>query len=271
MKSRLKNLGRMTVGLVLGTWAASTVGVYATESSHNTEVIYQDDDLEVSLTYRPHVMPAAEEPYVPAPILPLPPSSPSYPSYPSYPGYPDYTGGRSDWDKAKVVIDDLIELGSKAWEFVNANKPVATTETQTASAVPKGVDFWTDLQGWETPNSHLFQLVFKNKLGSRVVDLSYRIVYGWGGTFDGKGHFLSDVTVLPTEIITSWGYTVTATSKIVGVVNVSKVKGDPIAAMQVQLDFDIQTPIKRIDLASRYFVRGDGLLIDLATRKEYRD
>lgn len=125
--------------------------------------------------------------------------------------------------------------------------------------------------GWETPKSYLFRLVFKNKFGSEVVGLSYRVVYGWGGNLDGKGKFLADVTVLPTDINVGWGYVVTAKATVVGTVNSSKIKGDPVAAMQLQLDFSILSKLRRIELASRYYVRGDGVLIDLATRKEYRD
>lgn len=175
---------------------------------------------------------------------------------------------RDTFDKAKVIIDEVIELGAKAWNFIVDNKPVVDLATQTASAVPKGATHWMDLEGWQTPRTELFRLRFKNFFGVTVVDLSYRVIFGWGGGLDGRGRFLSDVTVLPTTLSTSWGYKVNASTSVVGSVNTGT-KLDPVAAMQLQINLSIKTPVKQLDIATRYFVRGDGVLVDLSNGTEY--
>ena len=165
-------------------------------------------------------------------------------------------------DKAKIIIDEIVELGSRAWEFLKENRPQVSLKNQTASAVPKGVNEWDSLEQWKTPKTKLFHVVFKNGFRMKICDFTYRIVYTWGGTVDGKGKYLADVTVIPSKVETSMGFKVTGRVNIVGVTNAGT-KKDPLAAMQLQVGITVASNVKRIDMNYRYYVKGDGMLIDL--------
>ena len=86
------------------------------------------------------------------------------------------------------------------------------------------------------------------------------------GNFNGKGKFLTGVTVEPLKVVTAWGYKVTLVSEVPDstIANVGT-QEDPVASMQLQLKWIVHTMVKDISSKAIYYVQGDGLLEEIGT------
>jgi hypothetical protein len=164
------------------------------------------------------------------------------------------------------VIDNIVNLAEKIWNIIEKNQPVVNITTNYANAVPFGTSHWTQLQGWSKPATKKYSFSMKNGFGSEVVKVTYQIHYTYAGNFQGKGKFLTGVTIEPLNVVTAWGYKVTLVSEVPDstIANVGT-SADPVASMQVQLRWTAHTAVKDITSKAIYYVQGDGLLQEIGT------
>ena len=157
------------------------------------------------------------------------------------------------------VLDQIINLGLKVWKIVEDNKPVVDVKTQYATALPKGASGWTDMAGWQPPVGTIYEITAKNAYGIKVIDLRYQVLRTYGGSYDGKGKYLTAVTVQPLAVDVAWGYHFSMESSVpdTSIVNVGT-SADPVAGMMAQLGWRISTAIKDSSGQSLYFLQGDG-------------
>jgi hypothetical protein len=159
-------------------------------------------------------------------------------------------------------IGDIITIGERIWRIIEKNKPVVKQKYGAISAVPSGVKAWDELEGWSEPVIKTFKLLYTNKFNQNVVEFTYRVAYTYGGSYQGKGKYLSRVEIDHSMLNVAWGYKFTAGGEAMNVTNVGT-KDEPLAAMEVRLDWGVDTVIKHMDQSVRYYVRGDGLLKDI--------
>ncbi len=164
------------------------------------------------------------------------------------------------------TTDNIVNLMDKIFNIIAKNKPVVNTNISYANAVPFGTSHWTQLQGWSKPSTKKYAFSMKNGFGSEVVNVIYQVHWTHSGNFAGKGKFLTSVTVEPISITAGWGYTVDLTAVVPDstIANVGTSE-DPIASMQVQLEWKVSTIIKVINEKAIYYIEGNGLMQEIAT------
>jgi hypothetical protein len=168
-----------------------------------------------------------------------------------------------DLNEANVAIDQIINMGKKVWDIVEANRPVVNIQTDTANALPRGVETWQSLQGWQVPTSKVFRISYKNGFGSKVVDFSYRVLYTHGGNVNGKGAYLTNVTVIPANLEVLWGYTFNMKASVPSVTNVGTMSS-PVGAAQMLIEWKVDTAVKHSQRTASYYMQGDGVFKDLS-------
>jgi len=216
--------------------------------------------------------------------LPLPPSGPQInppinpPGGPVKPGDPTtgtppavdpnagFNNAINNVNSTVGAIDNIVNLMEKIWNIIEKNQPVVNITTNYANAVPFGTSHWTQLQGWSKPATKKYAFSMKNGFGSEVVKVTYQLHRTHSGNFNGKGKFLTGVTIEPLNVVTAWGYKVTLVSEVPDstVANVGT-QEDPIASMQVQLRWIVHTAVKDISSKAIYYVTGDGKLEEIGT------
>ncbi|MDD2804493.1 MAG: hypothetical protein PHV33_02985 [Elusimicrobiales bacterium] len=164
------------------------------------------------------------------------------------------------------TLDKIVNLMEKIFAIIEKNQPVVNITTNYANAVPFGTSHWTQLQGWTRPATKKYAFSMKNAYGSEVVKVTYQVHYTYKGNFQGKGQFLTGVTVEPLNVVTAWGYKVTLVSEVPDstIANVGTHE-DPIASMQLQLRWTVHTMVKDITSKAIYYVQGDGVLQEIGT------
>jgi hypothetical protein len=125
-----------------------------------------------------------------------------------------------------------------------------------------GVTDWRQLQGWQAPRSYVYTSTYQNGFGSDVVKFDYRVTFTYGGNLEGKGAYLSQVTVLPAELDVAWGYTFNASAKVPNVVNMGT-HDAPIGAAQIQVGWKVNTVFKTMETTKNYYATGAGTYSDI--------
>lgn len=171
----------------------------------------------------------------------------------------DLTGIATGVAEVSSTLDQIINLGKKVWDLVQAGKPVVKLNSDVATALPAGSKCWLDLQGWSAPQSKAFTVSYKNLYGIEVVRLSYRVIWVYGGSVDGQGNYIGYAAIDPAEVNVAWGFNVDAHSSVPAVYNMGT-KQAPVAGMNLKMDYTI-TPIlgiKHIQASQAYFINGLG-------------
>ncbi len=196
--------------------------------------------------------------------LPKPPSGPQI--NPPKPGDGPQQPTGPDINGTIDTLDKIVNLMEKIFGIIEKNQPVVNITTNYANAVPFGTSHWTQLQGWSKPATKKYAFSMKNAYGSEVVKVTYQVHYTYNGNFQGKGKFLTGVTIEPLSVTTAWGYKVSLVSEVPDstIANVGTHE-DPIASMQVQLRWTVHTMVKDITQKGIYYVQGDGLLQTIGT------
>jgi hypothetical protein len=168
---------------------------------------------------------------------------------------PDASGG------VIPVLDEIINIGQKIWKIIVDNKPVVDVKTQYATALPKGSTGWQDIGGWHPPVGTVYNLTAKNAYGIKAIDVTYEVLRTYGGSYQGKGKYLTAVTIATPEsgVNVLWGYHFSMETAVpdTSIVNVGTSQ-DPVAGMMVTLSWHISTPIKDSQGQGLYFLQGDG-------------
>lgn len=208
--------------------------------------------------------------------LPKPPSGPVInppgvkPPVNPTPGAVDpmagFNNGISAVNSTVGALDNIVNLMEKILNIIEKNQPVVNITTNYANAVPFGTSHWTQLQGWSRPATKKYAFSMKNAYGSNVVQVTYQIHYTYNGNFQGKGKFLTGVTIEPLSVTTAWGYKVSLVSEVPDstIANVGT-QEDPVASMQLQLRWVVHTMVKDMQQKAIYYVQGDGVLQEIGT------
>jgi hypothetical protein len=172
-------------------------------------------------------------------------------------------GLREELEEVDAILDQIINIGRKVWKIAEDNRPVVQVSSNVANALPQGLTAWQSLEGWQTPTTRVYRVVYENLYGMDVVDFSYRVTFTHGGNLRGKGRYLTQVTVVPAQLDVAWGYEFNAEATIPSVVNAGTT-ADPVAGMEIQLHWSVDTILKHSESTTSFFVRGDGAFTNLS-------
>ncbi len=163
------------------------------------------------------------------------------------------------------VLNEILNLGQRLWAIIEANRPVVDVQNTYASALPKGLAHWGDLGGWELPKGTVYHLTANNVYGMKMINVKFTILRTTGGSYNGKGKYLTAVTVEPLLVEIGSGYRLDLTASVPdsSITNVGTT-ADPVAAMMPTLTWRIRTVIKDTQGKGLYYVTGDGQFRELA-------
>jgi len=264
----------MMIGVVIGV----SVILYGEDAVTYDEKYFSIAEVEIEKVSEDEVIkkgidvPSPDE--LPKPPLPTPTTPRELPKPPELPTPPsgngniggDFQGTINNVNAVLDTIDKIVNLGQKVWEIIEKNQPLVNINVNYANAVPYGIQHWTQLQGWSKPKTATYRFVAKNLYGIEVVKVTYQLEFRYNGNYQGKGKFLTGVTIEPISVETAWGYNVSLSAEVPDstIANVGTHE-DPIASMQVQLKWTIHTKLKDSQQKAIYYVRGDGEYGEIAT------
>lgn len=155
-----------------------------------------------------------------------------------------------------LSLDQIINIGKQAWEFIQSNKAVVTSSTQYASALPRGSSCWSDLSNWQRPRSEAYKATYINGFGMEIVNLEFNLVYAYGGQANNKGRYISNATIQYRKLDVFWGFKVNASVEVPQVLNVGS-KDEPVAGLQMSIRWTVNG-LNHLERTASFFMYGDG-------------
>lgn len=153
-------------------------------------------------------------------------------------------------------FNSIVAIGEKVWKLIESGRPVVNFKAPLAHALPWSAICWTELERWRPPSSQLMQVAYRNGFGQTVVKFRFRVIYSSGGSLNGVGSYLANVTVLPETIDVAWGYTVNAETVVGRAINLGT-RDNPIAGLQLMVTWNVKTIVKDSTASESIFLRAD--------------
>lgn len=161
-------------------------------------------------------------------------------------------------DETNKIVDGLINIGSKIWAIVKAGKPVVNLNIgPSANALPTGVKCWDELEKWNVPSVYRVKTKMSNHFGFSLAEFQFDVIFTHGGSFNGKGQYLTHVQVFPSNVYAFWLQEFNASVEIPSLVN-RGTKADPIAGMQIDVKWQLKNFVNEKQQSASVFVTGDG-------------
>lgn len=160
-----------------------------------------------------------------------------------------------------MTVEKLLALGTKIWDIVKKGRPVVTMNFATPiSVLPKTDDpnsTFFDMENWSAPNFRKYKVEFKNLFGSVVVGFTYTVQFQHSGTYEGKGQYITGLSVNASDVAVSWGFEFDASSALITISNRGR-RDNPLAAATVKIDYTAKSVLRQITSSESFHVTGNG-------------
>lgn len=154
-------------------------------------------------------------------------------------------------------IKRWITVGQKIWEVIRNNQPVINVKTQSISVLPDVSPNWTEMETWRGPMAKSYTISAKNLYGATVISHTYTVAFHYGGSLDGRGQFLANATIIPTNVSVSWGFTLNSQVNTGQPLNTGT-RANPIPGVDLSLEWSMSSVLKKMQGVDQFHVRGDG-------------
>ena len=159
------------------------------------------------------------------------------------------------------VTNELIALGERVYELVKKGKPVLNMEYAPISVLPKDGNGRAvealETEGWSAPRSERVSMVYRNGFGASVVTFDYNVIFAYGGSYDGKGAYITAAQVIPSNVAVSWGFEFNAKMRLDGLQN-HGTRANPVAGAVLGINYKASSLVKVIETNDSYHITGRG-------------
>lgn len=145
-------------------------------------------------------------------------------------------------DAADVIVDKVINIGTKVWNVVAKGEAVYNFNRQTATALPQGAQRWDQLQNWQQPTSRVYSIRGQNVFGYEILRFDYRVLLLYGGNVGGVGRYIGYASVQAATVNIPYLTVFNVDAKVERVYNMGS-KSNPLAAMILTVNLSAQSKI----------------------------
>lgn len=189
------------------------------------------------------------------------------PYYDPDPGKPDRV------EQAGRVIQttrDVVALGEAIYELINKGRPVINTSYEPLSIVPKdpmSKEFIDpmDMEGFSMPVEKMYRTRIKAFGITDAVVFEYKLIYSYGGSYNGAGKYLAGVNIIPVRVVAKRGYTVNSTMSMTGMMN-HGTRANPIVGVMLTVKYQIGNSGKVMERNDTFHITGAGQMRSLVGR-----
>lgn len=169
-------------------------------------------------------------------------------------------------DGVIMVVDKLIAIGQKIMPTIEKGRAVVTNNPMSAVSVLPRLDTKDpvvhDMGGWSIPVTKHYKITYSNGFGSDVVSFVYSITFQHGGTYNGKGKYLTGIRASARNITISWGFDLDASSQLLQISNVGSVES-VVAGATIEISYTVKNWTRTMTTNESFFIAGDGRLYKL--------
>lgn len=173
---------------------------------------------------------------------------------------------RNELNNVLAVVDKLIALGEKIIPLIEKGRAVYRSKNMEAiSVIPNlgpSVNSLAEIANWSYPVTKHFKVVFENLYGIDVVSFVYSVTFQYGGSYGGKGQYLTGVRVATRDVSVMWGFDVDAHSELIQISNVGTTS-NVVAGATIEINYTVGNVLNIISTSEAFHVTGDGKIFRL--------
>lgn len=163
---------------------------------------------------------------------------------------------------ATLDWNTMVLIGEKIIEILKANAPVFNLKRDPVAVVPQGVTAWQQMAGWQAPVTKVYTLKVSNYLGMTPVEMRLKVSAMWGGNVEGRGQYLANVQVVPTQTYVMPAWTLDVWQENSQPVNNGTLES-PRAGLGFEIRYKISNILNEMTGTQDYFITGDGKIQQL--------
>lgn len=171
------------------------------------------------------------------------------------------------------TADKIINTGEKVVKLVQGNQAVINSNLKHFNAIPQGITDWRTLNGWtRVPSTVSYEFRATRYWGFKeVAKVNFTVMFNYGGRLNGKGRYLTNVSVQPTHIYVASGYSLDVKCEVPdeSVVNVAEDGQDPIASLTLKFTWKLSGSYATEDTAL-FSLDGEGNFTELKVSDEVK-
>ena len=177
---------------------------------------------------------------------------------------PSVSDGFENAGKVIATARDMVALGEAIYQIVSKGKPTNVTEYAPISVVPRDpiskeyLDPF-ELEGFSIPVERSYVTRIKDLSGDDLVVFNYRVIYSYGGYYDGRGKYLTNVILVPSSVTTSFGWDFNARMQLSGIMNHGS-KENPVAGLMITVKYQMNNWRKAYERNDTIHITGKGEL-----------
>jgi hypothetical protein len=182
---------------------------------------------------------------------------------PDYPWpYPDPGNGGGKVGQVIKIGRALIALGRELYDLIKLGEPVVNTNFAPISVLPKVSlnnpdSIMGETEGWSIPKMKKYRVEYENKFGSTVILFEYKLLFSYGGRYQGKGKYIMGAQIVPTRLEVSYGFSLDSSFKLQSIQNHGSVN-QPLAGALLNLQYKGGSMIKKFEENIMMHITGDG-------------
>lgn len=163
-----------------------------------------------------------------------------------------------------MAMDKLVALGQKIAPIIMKGKSVVSNSPMNAiSVVPLALSKeYVDgtMENWSLPKTKSFTITYPNGMGMTVAKFVYTVTFQYGGTYKGKGAYLTGIRSAAKRIDVSFGFDLDAKSQLVQISNIGR-NGKVVAGAMIQMEYTVSNFSRVMTNVDSFFLTGDGRII----------
>ncbi len=196
-------------------------------------------------------------------VAPTPTPTPTPPTEPSFNDRIQQIGG------VITVAKDVVALGEAIYALVEKGRPKITTDYAPISILPRdpsntatdpalkyAVDPF-DMEGFSFPVEKMITSKVKGPTGAAAVEFKYKVLYSYGGSYNGAGKYLTVINIIPASVKVGHGWTLNSSMKLTGMMN-HGTRANPIVGAMITVKYTISSATKAFERNDTIYISGDG-------------
>ena len=182
---------------------------------------------------------------------------------------PAFTEGVAAVGSVIGIAKDVVALGESIYTLVEKGRPKIKTDYAPISILPRdpsntaadpaqkyAVDPF-DMEGFSFPVEKMITAKLKNSFGKEVAVFQYKIIYSYGGSYNGTGKYLTGINIIPAKVTAGWGWVLDSSMKLSGMMN-HGTRANPVVGAMITVKYNMTNLTRGVERNDTIYISGDG-------------
>jgi hypothetical protein len=149
----------------------------------------------------------------------------------------------------------VVNTAKTGWDIIKDGRPVSSTETTFANALPKDAD-WTNLSGWKNQKTDSLSWAGYNIFGNTLFKVSLQGSWSYNGSLNERGRFVNNATITP-KIENAFTWNVNSKARVGNPINIGT-QQQPVGSLPIIVEVNTSGLFQNYSQSAEFTMNGDG-------------